>query len=104
MLQTNSRKSLMKKVGPKILIIGTLGAGKTTFSKYISSRMGLPFTGIDDCRRLYGDVLLSVNTGHGLSSLRFVVRLVEMFLNSPVEDRMYMPCGVHFYILKCLYM
>ena len=43
------------KKGPKILIIGTLGAGKTTFAEYVSKRMGIPFTGIDDCRRQLGD-------------------------------------------------
>lgn len=54
-LEINNGSPLMKNMGPKILVIGTLGAGKTAFSKYISSRMGLPYTGIDDCRRLYGD-------------------------------------------------
>ncbi|MCJ7695917.1 MAG: hypothetical protein MUO40_10890, partial [Anaerolineaceae bacterium] len=42
-------------LGPKIMIIGTLGAGKTTFSKYISSKMGLPFISIDECRQLHSD-------------------------------------------------
>ncbi len=54
-LEINNGLPLMKKMGPKILFIGTLGAGKTTFSKYISSRMGLPFISIDDCRCLYSD-------------------------------------------------
>lgn len=44
-----------KEKGPKILIIGTLGAGKTTFAEYVSKRMGIPFTGIDDCRRQFSD-------------------------------------------------
>ncbi|NJD76235.1 MAG: hypothetical protein FIB08_03960 [Candidatus Methanoperedens sp.] len=55
MLEINNGLPLIKEKGPKILVIGTLGAGKTTFSKYISNRMGLPFTGIDDCRRRFGD-------------------------------------------------
>lgn len=41
--------------GPKIMIIGTLGAGKTTFAEYVSKRMGIPYIGIDDCRRQIGD-------------------------------------------------
>src|SRR5665648_556650 len=44
-----------RKKEPKILIIGTLGAGKTTFAEYISKRMGIPYIGIDDCRRQVGD-------------------------------------------------
>src|SRR5665648_909450 len=45
----------LRKKEPKILIIGTLGAGKTTFAEYISKRMGIPYIGIDDCRRQVGD-------------------------------------------------
>ena len=43
------------KKGPKIMIIGTLGAGKTMFAEYTSKKMEIPFTGIDDCRRQLGD-------------------------------------------------
>lgn len=49
------RSSLTTGIGPKIMIIGTLGAGKTTFAKYISHKMGLPYISIDDCRQLYSD-------------------------------------------------
>lgn len=44
-----------REKGPKILMIGTLGAGKTTFAEYVSKRMGIPYIGIDDCRRQVGD-------------------------------------------------
>ncbi|MCP1715602.1 thymidylate kinase [Methanocalculus alkaliphilus] len=39
----------------KILIIGTLGAGKTTLARALSDETGFPYTSIDDCRIRYSD-------------------------------------------------
>lgn len=39
----------------KILIIGTLGAGKTTLARALSDETGHPYTSIDDCRIGYSD-------------------------------------------------
>lgn len=39
----------------KILIIGTLGAGKTTLARTLSHETGYPYTSIDDCRIRYSD-------------------------------------------------
>lgn len=39
----------------KILIIGTLGAGKTTLARALSHEIGHPYTSIDDCRIGYSD-------------------------------------------------
>ncbi len=39
----------------KILIIGTLGAGKTTLARVLSHETGHPYTSIDDCRIGYSD-------------------------------------------------
>ena len=54
-MEINPALTPSREKGPKILIIGTLGAGKTTFAKYVSNKMEIPFTGIDDCRRQLGD-------------------------------------------------
>lgn len=49
-------ESLRSKIsGPKILIIGTLGAGKTTIAKMMANNMELPFVSIDSFRQLCGD-------------------------------------------------
>jgi hypothetical protein len=39
----------------KILIIGTLGAGKTTLARALSQETGYPYASIDDCRIRYSD-------------------------------------------------
>ncbi|GAA5261793.1 AAA family ATPase [Methanocalculus sp. MC3] len=39
----------------KILIIGTLGAGKTTLARTLSDETGLPYIPIDGCRIRYSD-------------------------------------------------
>ncbi len=39
----------------KILIIGTLGVGKTTLARALSHETGYPYTSIDDCRIGYSD-------------------------------------------------
>ena len=40
---------------PKILLIGTLGSGKTTIAQRLARDTGLPYESIDDCRIRYGD-------------------------------------------------
>lgn len=48
--------SSAKKIsGPKIMIIGTLGAGKTTVASLVSEKVNLPFESIDAFRQQYGD-------------------------------------------------
>jgi hypothetical protein len=39
----------------KILLIGTLGSGKTTIAELLTQDTGFPYTSIDDCRVKYGD-------------------------------------------------
>ena len=39
----------------KILLIGTLGSGKTTLAQRLARDTGLPYESIDDCRIRYGD-------------------------------------------------
>lgn len=39
----------------KILIIGTLGAGKTTLARTLSGETGFPYISIDGCRIRYSD-------------------------------------------------
>ena len=39
----------------KILLIGTLGSGKTMVAQRLSRDTGLPYESIDDCRIRYGD-------------------------------------------------
>jgi hypothetical protein len=39
----------------KILIIGTLGSGKTTLAKYLARDTGFSYSSIDECRIRYGD-------------------------------------------------
>jgi hypothetical protein len=39
----------------KILLIGTLGSGKTTLAEYLAKDTGFPFGSIDECRIRYGD-------------------------------------------------
>ena len=43
----------------KILIIGTLGSGKTTIVQRLARDTGLPYASIDECRILYGDGTVS---------------------------------------------
>ena len=43
----------------KILIIGTMGSGKTTVTQIISQKTGFPCHSIDQCRREYGDGTVS---------------------------------------------
>lgn len=54
-MELSSRQLRSKLNGPKILIIGTLGAGKTTIAKMMAEHMGLPFVSIDRFRQLCGD-------------------------------------------------
>jgi hypothetical protein len=44
----------------KILILGTLGSGKTTLAEYLTRNTGFPYSSIDECRIRYGD-----GTGEG---------------------------------------
>ena len=39
----------------KVLVLGNLGAGKTTLALPLAARLGWRFTSIDDCRRAHGD-------------------------------------------------
>jgi len=39
----------------KILLIGTLGSGKTTVAESLSRDTGFPYASIDECRIQYGD-------------------------------------------------
>jgi len=39
----------------KILIIGTLGSGKTTVAQQLAQDTGFPYASIDNCRIRYGD-------------------------------------------------
>lgn len=59
-----TRKSIKKickspkmkmKTGPKILLIGTLGCGKTFIAKRIQRELDLEYISIDDCRIQFGD-------------------------------------------------
>jgi len=43
----------------KILVIGTLGSGKTTLAKYLARDTGFPYASIDECRIRYGDGTVS---------------------------------------------
>jgi len=47
----------------KILLIGTLGAGKTTIALDLAKKTGYPYTSIDECRIQYSD-----STVHGEDS------------------------------------
>ena len=45
-----------RKIKPrKILIIGTLGSGKTTLAELLARDTGYPYVSIDNCRIHYGD-------------------------------------------------
>lgn len=39
----------------KVLVLGNLGAGKTTLARPLAARLGWRFASIDDCRRAHGD-------------------------------------------------
>jgi hypothetical protein len=43
----------------KILLIGTLGSGKTTVGELLANNTGFPYDSIDDCRIHYGDGTVS---------------------------------------------
>lgn len=43
----------------KILIIGTLGSGKTTLAEYLARYTGFPYASIDECRIRYSDGTVS---------------------------------------------
>ena len=43
----------------KILLIGTLGSGKTTLAEYLTRDTGFPYASIDECRIRYGDGTVS---------------------------------------------
>jgi len=43
----------------KILIIGTLGSGKTTVAQLLALDTGFPYASIDECRVRYGDGTVS---------------------------------------------
>lgn len=48
-------KQLISIQEMKILVIGTLGAGKTTLARALSQETGYPYVSIDDCRIRYSD-------------------------------------------------
>jgi len=54
-LEISPTPSLRETIGPKILVIGTLGAGKTTICSLVSEKMNLPFVSIDGLRQQHGD-------------------------------------------------
>lgn len=39
----------------KVVVIGNIGAGKTTLAQALARTLGLPVTALDDCRRQHGD-------------------------------------------------
>ena len=43
----------------KILVIGTLGSGKTTLAEYLARDTGFPYASIDECRIRFGDGTVS---------------------------------------------
>jgi len=43
----------------KVLLIGTLGSGKTTLAEYLARDTGFPYASIDGCRIRYGDGTVS---------------------------------------------
>lgn len=43
----------------KVLLIGTLGSGKTTLAEYLARDTGFPYASIDECRIRYGDGTVS---------------------------------------------
>ena len=43
----------------KILVIGTLGSGKTTLAEHVANDSGFAYDSIDDCRTRYGDGTVS---------------------------------------------
>lgn len=43
----------------KILVIGTLGSGKTTLAKYLKRDTGFQYASIDECRIRFGDGTVS---------------------------------------------
>jgi ATP-dependent protease HslVU (ClpYQ) ATPase subunit len=51
----------------KILLIGTLGSGKTTVAQRLAQDAGFPYASIDGCRIRYGDGTVE---GEGMSSPR----------------------------------
>jgi len=57
----------------KILIIGTLGAGKTTLARALSDETGFPYTSIDGCRIHILMAQLLVKRLHGIISWRLVL-------------------------------
>lgn len=46
---------MVENDGKKILLIGTLGSGKTTIARLSSNATGFGMTSIDDCRERFGD-------------------------------------------------
>jgi hypothetical protein len=61
--ETNVREGFKKEkllFSPrKILIIGTLGSGKTTIAELLARDTGFPYASIDGCRTRYGDGTVS---------------------------------------------
>ena len=62
--KTNVRKDFCNAerlvIGPqKILLIGTLGSGKTTLAELLARDTGFPYASIDVCRIRYGDGTVS---------------------------------------------
>lgn len=44
---------------PIIFVIGNMASGKSTVGKYLSKILKVPFTSLDDCRKLYGNGQMS---------------------------------------------
>jgi predicted kinase len=54
--QHNSCNTERLVISPrKILLIGTLGSGKTTLAEYLTRDTGFPYASIDECRIRYAD-------------------------------------------------
>jgi len=55
-MNSHSKSGETLKIKPrKILIIGTLGSGKTTLAELLARDTGFPYASIDECRIRYGD-------------------------------------------------
>lgn len=59
-MNTHGLSAEGQKIKPrKILVIGTLGSGKTTVAQRLARDTGFPYASIDECRIRYGDGTVS---------------------------------------------